>query len=73
MSLVIYFMQYALNLHFTDWLHLTILPKLAIFAIICIFALVTFVLCAKLTGVLNIKEIMAHLLKKELSDATGKI
>lgn len=73
MSLVIYFMQYALNLYFDNWLHLSILPKLALFAIICIFALVTFVFCAKLTKVLNIKEIIAHLLKKELSDAKEKI
>ena len=66
-------MQYVLNIYFDNWLHLSIFPKLAIFAIICIFALVTFVLCAKLTKVVNIKEIMAHLLKKELSDANGKI
>ena len=69
MSLVIYLIQYLLNLHFDNWLHLSIMPKLALFSIICILGFITFIFCARVTNVTNIKEIMAHLLKKELSDA----
>ena len=72
MSAVIYLLQYAMNLYFNNWLHLSILPKLALFTVICFFGLATFIFCAKLTNVLNIKEIIAHLLKKELSDAKEK-
>lgn len=69
MSLIIYLAQYLLNLHFNNWLHLSILPKLALFSIICILGFITFIFCAKVTRIINIKEIIAHLLKKGLSDA----
>ena len=69
MSLVIYLAQYLLNMYFTNWLHLSFLPKLGLFSIICILGFITFIFCAKVTHILNIKEIMTHLLKKELADA----
>ena len=72
MSLVIYLLQYGLNTYFNNWLHLSILPKLALFTLVCVFGLATFIFCAKVTNVLNLREIMAHLLKKELSDAKEK-
>jgi putative peptidoglycan lipid II flippase len=72
MSLVIYLTQYVLNLSFGNWLHLSILPKLGLFSIICILGFITFIFCAKVLNVINIKEVIAHLLKKELSDAKEK-
>ena len=57
--------EYLLNLKLGNWLHLSILPKLGLFMLICILGFITFVFCAKLCHLLNFNEIMACLRKKE--------
>ena len=64
MGVMLILLEYLLNLHFGNWLHLSILPKLFLFAFICILGFITFVFCAKLCHLLDIKEILSRLYKK---------
>lgn len=64
MSMCLLFAEYFVNLKFNDWLSLGILPRLAIFGFLCILGVASFLITAKLTNVLDIKEIMSVLLKK---------
>lgn len=50
--------KFLLNCHYENWLHLSILPKLGWFGALCILGLATFIITAKLSGVLDIKEIL---------------
>ena len=64
MSAVLILLQKLLNTCFGNWLHLSIAPKLALFAVLCIFGLVTFVFCAKVMRVINLREILSNLLNQ---------
>ncbi len=67
MSITLIFIQFLLNYHFENWLHLSIFPKICLFLFTCFLGLVTFILCAKLCNVLNLKQIISQL-KKGNSD-----
>ena len=67
MGIILLLCDYMLNLCFGNWLHLSILPKLALFALICILGFITFVFCAKLCHLLNLNEIISCLRKEKIS------
>ena len=69
MSATIFLTQNLFNLYFNNWLHLSIFPKLILFSIICILGFITFIFCARVTKVIDLKEIVANLLKRKSSDA----
>ena len=69
MGVVLFLSQEALNLSFRNWLHLTIFPKILLFSFVCILGFVTFVFCAKFSGVLDIKEVVSNLIKKRKNNA----
>lgn len=69
MGVVLFLSQEALNLSFGNWLHLTIFPKILLFSFVCILGFVTFVFCAKFSGVLDIKEVVSNLIKKRKNNA----
>ena len=69
MGVVLFLSQEALNLGFGNWLHLTIFPKILLFSFVCILGFVTFVFCAKFSGVLDIKEVVSNLIKKRKNNA----
>lgn len=55
----------ALNEYFGNWLHLSIIPKLILFGAVCLIGLVTFVLSARITKLIDIKEIMYNIGRKK--------
>ena len=67
MSIILIFIQFLLNSYFGNWLYLSIFPKICLFLFVCFLGLVTFIFCAKVCNVLNLKEIISQL-KKGNSD-----
>lgn len=61
--------EMLLNLHYDNWLHLSLLPKLGWFALLCILGVATFAITAKLIGVLDTKEIINMFCKRRKPDA----
>lgn len=60
--------EYTLDLHFGNWLAISVWSKLPIFGLLCILGVATFAITAKLTGVLDIREIL-KLLKRDKNNA----
>lgn len=58
------FAQFALNTAYADWLRLALMPKVGIFALLCILGVATFAFAAKILGVLDVGEIARNLLRK---------
>lgn len=58
-------LQYLLNLHYGNWLHLSILPKLFLISFICTLGFITFVFCAKVCHLLDFKAIISRLHNKK--------
>lgn len=58
------FAQFALNIAYVDWLRLALMPKLGIFALLCILGVATFVFAAKIFGVLDVREIIRNIFRK---------
>lgn len=56
--------QYAANACFGNWLETPYLIKIPVFATLCFISLISFAIMARLTGVLDIMEIAAIILKK---------
>ncbi len=67
MSITLLLSQYLINLYFGNWLHLTVFPKLLLFGFICILGFITFVFCAKVFQLVNIKEILLQLRQRKNS------
>jgi putative peptidoglycan lipid II flippase len=65
MCLMLALLQYLFNLHYGNWLHLSLLPKLALFGFLCILGFITFVFCAKVSHVLDLRDIISHLVKRK--------
>ena len=59
----------ALNSYYGNWLHLSLLPKLGFFTLLCILGVATFAITAKLFGVLNIGEIINMIRKRGKKNA----
>ena len=62
--------EFALNLHYQNWLHLSILPKLAYFAVLCVLGVATFAISAKICGVLDIKELINLCKRRKNNEAS---
>ncbi len=69
MGLVLVAVQSLLNLYFGNWLHLSILPKIFILGIIGFFGLASFLIAAKITGVLNFTDLVKTFVKRGKSHA----
>lgn len=65
MGAVILLTEWSVNLHVGDWMNLSYAVKIPFFAFLCFLGLATFGIAAKLTGALNISDIMCMVLKKE--------
>lgn len=61
---ILYFAEYSLRLANIDWLSYHLLVKLSIFAILCILGVASFFLIAKLTGTIDLSEIIGLLRKR---------
>ncbi len=64
MGIMLVLSQYVANACLGNWLDMPYLIKIPVFAILCFISLISFVIMAKLTGVLDIMEIAAIILKK---------
>lgn len=62
---VMYGAEFAINIRLGDWLNCPLLPKLIIFAFLGILGVASFLVMTKLTGVLNIADILKSLLKRK--------
>ena len=58
-----------LNWYFDGWLRLHMLPKLFLLGFLCILGVATFAITAKLTGVLDIREVIGLLLHRRKKHA----
>ena len=70
MGLVLFSADSLLNLHFGGWLNLSMLAKCTIFGLLCILGLATFAIAAKISGVLNITDILKTLIKRKKHNAS---
>ena len=68
MALVLELATWGLDAYFGNWLHLSIWPKLALFGGICGLGLIAFGLCAKISGLLDVSEILSHLHRKGVAN-----
>ncbi len=68
MAIIIELGERGLDTYFGNWLHLSILPKLGIFTLLCILGVATFAIAAKISGVLDIREILSMIFKKGKKD-----
>lgn len=64
MGITLKLSEYAINMYFGNWLHLTIMPKLILFGCICILGFITFIFCAKACNLLDIRYIFSQLRRK---------
>ena len=64
MGTVLILSQHAADTYLGNWLDTPYLIKIPVFAILCFISLISFAIMAKLTGVLDIMEIAAIILKK---------
>lgn len=69
MGLVIDGGELLLNLHYGNWLHLAVWPKLILFSLLCILGVATFAITAKLSGVVDIRDLIKLLCKRSKADA----
>lgn len=65
MGSVMYGTEFAINTHLGNWLNSPFLQKLIIFAFLGTLGVATFLVMTKLTGVLNITDILKSLLKRK--------
>ena len=70
MGLAIETGEFALNLYYQNWLHLSIYPKLCWFGILCILGVATFAISAKICGVLDIKDLINLCKRRKNNEAT---
>ena len=66
---VILLLEIAANYHFGNWLTQPYSIKIPIFMTLCFISLASFVIMAKIVGVLDITEIAKTLLKKRKNNA----
>ncbi len=64
MAMLLEAAQYGINCHFSNWLTLSILPRVFILGFLCILGVASFLITAKLTHVLDIQEIICMFTKK---------
>lgn len=69
MAIAILTAEWILNIRCGNWLHLSILPKLGLFMLLCILGVASFAIAAKLSGVLDVREIFDMILKKRKKNA----
>lgn len=69
MAAVLEMGKLALNFHYDNWLHLSFAWKIPFFAVLCFLGVATFIVMAKITGVLNLSEILKTFLKKGRKNA----
>lgn len=64
MGAALYCSELLLNLHYGNWLHLSLIPKIFIFGLLCVLGVATFVITAKIFGVLDINEIIKMMTRR---------
>lgn len=69
MGAAIIIAEQAVNFFVGDWMLLSYIIKIPFFAGLCLLGLATFIIAAKLTGVLNISEILDIIRKKRKKNA----
>ena len=69
MGAAVYGAQYALDEVFGNWLMLNVIIKLIILGFLGIFGLATFLILAKITGALDISEVLKLMYKKRGANA----
>lgn len=65
MSIVLLGIEYIFNQYFGNWLHLSIIPKLALLSIECAAGLITFVIIAWIFKLFNPKTIIQTILSRK--------
>jgi len=70
MACCIYLSQQLLNLSYSDWTSYSLLLKIAIFSFLCILGVASFLIMAKLTKTICLKEIITLLTRKGKSNAS---
>ena len=68
---ILYLTLYLLHCYQLDWLSYNLLIKTAIFGILCVLGLATFLILAKLTGTLDISEILKLLKRRGKTDVAA--
>ena len=61
--------EYALNLYYQNWLHLSVIKKICWYGVLCILGVASFLICAKLTRTLNINEVIQTFCCRRKSNA----
>lgn len=69
MGIIIDFGEILLNMHYGNWLNLSIWSKLCWFLLLCILGVATFAITAKLSGTFDIKELIKMLGKRSGKNA----
>ena len=69
MGIIIDFGEALLNLHYGNWLNLSIFPKLCWFSLLCILGVTTFAITAKLSGTFDIRELIKMLGRRSSKNA----
>ena len=64
--------EFLLNYHYGNWLNLSLWQKLPIFGLLCILGVASFAITAKLTGVLDINDILKLLSRRGKKNAESK-
>lgn len=72
MGLTLWLAQYLLDLYFKNWLGLSFGIKIPILGVLCGFGVASFCILAKITGAMDISELIRLLLTKGKKDAPTK-
>lgn len=64
--------EFLLNCRYGNWLNLSLWQKLPIFGLLCILGVASFAITAKLTGVLDINDILKLLSRRGKKNAESK-
>ncbi|MBR2033956.1 MAG: murein biosynthesis integral membrane protein MurJ [Alphaproteobacteria bacterium] len=70
MGFAIEFGELLLNLHYQNWLHLSVFPKLGWFAVLCVLGVATFAISARICGVLDIRELINLCKRRKNNEAS---
>lgn len=69
MGIAIYSTEIMLNLYYGNWLDLSFILKLIIFTLLCVLGVASFAFMTKLTGVLNISDLIKLISRKGKKNA----
>lgn len=70
MGAAILIAEWFVNLRYGEWLNLSLFPKIIIYTFLCVLGVATFGFMTKLTGVLNISDLIKLMSKRGKKDAS---